>query len=152
MNKLNIILFLLLFTVIKSSGQNIINTNVVVLKDFKITMVLESYSCDIHPNKLAYENGNCIVCGKELIRNKKIKFNLIDNTLDLSQLTGRIIVIFKDGTQKVSKLNIEDDFLWVKLGINSLNNFQQAVLKLKNNNKKYKVIFGNQIVHQGHHH
>jgi hypothetical protein len=115
-------------------------------------MVLESYSCDIHPNKLAYENGNCIVCGKELIRNKKIKFNLIDNTLDLSQLTGRIIVIFKDGTQKVSKLNIEDDFLWVKLGVNSLNNFQQAVLKLKNNNKKYKVIFGNQIVHQGHHH
>ena len=115
-------------------------------------MVLESYSCDFHPNKLAQENGNCIVCGKELIRNKKIKFNLVDNTLDLSQLTGRIIVIFKDGTQKVSKLNIEDNFLWVKLGIKGLNNFQQVVLTLKNNNKNYEEIFMDQVVNKGNNH
>lgn len=152
MNKFKIILFLLLFSTVKIVGQHANNSNIVELKDFKIKMVLESYSCDLHSNKIVYKNGNCISCGNELSRENKIKFYLFDSILDLSKLTGKIIVIFKDETQKVSKLNIKGDYLWAKLGIDGLNNFQQAILKIKYLDEKYEVIFGEELIHNGHHH
>ena len=119
---------------------------------FEIKMDINSFTCSSHQSVTGYEKDKCTICGKDLVRDKKLKIYALNNSVDLSKIKGRVIVVFKDGTQISRKLQFNNDFGWIKLGDNAYNNYNNANLKLKYNNKQYQAIFGEPIIHSGHHH
>ena len=120
--------------------------------DFEIIMDINSLTCSSHQSVTGYVKDKCTICGKDLVRDKKLKIYALNNSVDLSKIEGRVIVVFKDGTQISRKLQFNNDFGWIKLGDNAYNNYNNANLKLKYNNKLYQAIFGKPIIHSGHHH
>lgn len=121
-------------------------------KDFKIEMVTKSYTCTTHPSVSSPNIENCSFCERELSRDKKLKIYVLNKNIDISKIEGRIIVVFKDGTQISRKLKMDKEYGWIKFGENAYNNYQQAVLKLKYKDKKYKETVGDPAISKGHHH
>ncbi len=159
MKKLNIILtFTLCFMSIyaqelKQKGPH--GGDVYSLDDFQIEMVKEHFACLSHPEIIGQKNKTCIKCEASLVREKKIEFYLLNenfNQLDTSNLKGRIRIVFNDETETSKKIRISEDVIWAPLGNEGYNSFQQAIVNIELNNKKYKAIFGQPIIHKGHHH
>ncbi len=125
------------------------------LDDFQIEMVKEIYRCSLHPEIVRDKNDICIKGEGNLERDKKIEFYLLNEgfkELEVSNLEGRVRIVFKDGTATSKKIRIDNNVIWIPLGNNGYNEFQQAIIKIKINNKKYKATFGHSIIHKGHHH
>lgn len=120
--------------------------------DFKIKMDINSYTCSSHQLVTGYENDKCIICGEDLVRDEKLKIYVLNKSIDLTKIEGRVIVVFNDETQISRKLQFNKDYGWIKLGDNAYSNYNNASLKLNYNNKVYKAIFGEPIIHSGHHH
>lgn len=128
---------------------------IIQLDDFQIEMVKENYRCLFHPEISGKKTDLCSQDGKNLERVKKIEFYLLDKNLkqlDVSHLEGRVIIFFNDETQSSKKIRINDKIIWVPLGNNGHSNYQQALIKFQLYDKKYKAVFGNPIIHKGHHH
>jgi len=90
-----------------------------------------------------------------LEKEKRLEFYLFDpyfNELGVSNIEGRVIVAFNDETQRSKKIRIDGNVLWIALSNHTYSNFQQVIIKIKLNNKKFKASFGEPIIHMGHHH
>ncbi len=125
------------------------------LDDFHIEMVKEIYRCLLHPEIVREKNDICIKDGAKLERDKKIEFYLLNEDfkeLELSNLEGRVRIVFKDGTATSKKIRIDNNVIWIPLSNNGHNEFQQAIVKIKLNDEKYTATFGHPIIHKGHHH
>ena len=91
----------------------------------------------------------------DLIRDKKLIFYLFDRdskVLDVSTVKGRVMVGYKDETQSSKKIRTENDYMWIPLGKNNLENIQYARIKVKFDSTKMDVLFGEKIENHGHHH
>lgn len=157
MKKIVIILILTISytSIVVGQSSNIFKSNEansVDFIDFEIKMVINSYTCSSHQSVTGYEKDKCTICGKDLVRDKKLKIYALNKSIDLTKIKGRVIVVFNDGTQISRKLQFNKDFGWIKLGDNAYNTYNNANLKLKYNNKQYQAIFGEPIIHSGHHH
>lgn len=84
-----------------------------------------------------------------------MEFYLFDqnlNELGISNVEGRVIIAFNDETQRSKKIRVNDNVIWISLSNHAYSNFQQVIIKLQLNNKKFQASFGEPIVHIGHHH
>ena len=159
MKKLTTVIVFIIYS-ISNYGQETIEKEshggeIISLNHFQIEMVKASYKCLFHPEIDGNKNSICSICESNLEREKKIKFYLLNKNfkeLDISDIEGRVIIVFKDETQSSKKIRKGNGFIWVPFGNNAYGNFQQAILKIKVNNKKYKVTFGHPVIHKGHHH
>ena len=118
-------------------------------------MVKDIYRCLLHPEIVRGKNDICIKGGANLEREKKIEFYLLNEDfkeLEVSNLEGRVRIVFKDGTATSKKIRIDDNVIWIPLGNNGHDEFQQDDVNIKLNNKKYTATFGHSIIHKGHHH
>ena len=158
MKNVTLLLFLLNTTLPFSQNTKSVGPHggeIVRVQGFQIEMIKENYRCAIHSEILGKKNDLCTKGGEKLVRDKKIEFLLFDEgfkKIDISHMEGIIRVIFKDETASTKKIRIAEERIWVLFGDNSYNNYQQAVVILKFNNNKYKAVFGEPIVHKGHHH
>lgn len=125
------------------------------LDDFQIEMVKKHFTCLSHPKIIGQENDICTKCEASLERESKIEFYFLNenfNELDTSNLKGRVRIVFNDETETSKKIRISEDVIWVPLGNEGYNSFQQAIVNVELNNKKYKATFGHPMIHKGHHH
>lgn len=129
---------------------------VIPLNDFQIEMVKDCFKCLVHPKVIGKKDDICSKCEGVLEREKKIEFYLLDKNfnelVNTSNIAGRVRIVFKDETASSKKIRISNSVIWVSLGNHGYRNYQQAILTLKFNNKKYKVTFGDPLGHKGHHH
>jgi len=120
--------------------------------DFDIIIEKDHFQCTFHQNVSGDKFDKCSICNNELARDKKVRFYFNNKSINIYEISGRVIIVFKDGTQVSRKLKFNESYVWIKLNDYNSRNYQQALLKFKYQNKKYNFTFGEPLEIHGHHH
>ena len=155
------IIFLFLFILFAHTafGQNhhhgIYGGILIQAGNYKIEMVKENYTCAKHSNIQGEKGHQCPKCQLDLTRDKKLIFYLFDKegqALDVSKVSGRVIIGYGDETQTSKKIRAAKDYMWIPLGKSNLEKIHYASIKIDFERTVIEALFGEKTEHDGHHH